>query len=134
MGVRFVSANYTDYPNLVCYIILELHSAFMSNTNSSIFIIESSIGCLDIIGHKRLCWVKYTLNFVKSTSLMSIWANQRIHSFLVGCLNPCLQGTNVRVGSPQPLMSLLLIYPETLGNGCCLFKMSPLIVTFPSHI
>ena len=22
--------------------------------------------------------------------------------FFVGCLNPCLQGTNVHVGSPQP--------------------------------
>ena len=25
-----------------------------------------------------------------------------VHLFLVGCLNPCLQGTNVRVVSPQP--------------------------------
>ena len=32
----------------------------------------------------------------------SIRANQPIHSFLVGCLNPCLQGTSVRVCSPQP--------------------------------
>jgi len=31
-----------------------------------------------------------------------IWANGPIHSFLVECLNPCLQRTNVRVGSPQP--------------------------------
>ena len=31
-----------------------------------------------------------------------IWVNQPIHSFLIGCRNPCLQGTNVRVGSPQP--------------------------------
>ena len=31
-----------------------------------------------------------------------IWANQPIHSFLVGCLNPCLQGTSVWVGSPRP--------------------------------
>jgi hypothetical protein len=31
-----------------------------------------------------------------------IWANQPIHSFLVGCLNPCLQGTSVWVGLPQP--------------------------------
>ena len=31
----------------------------------------------------------------------TIWANQPIHSFLVECLNPCLQGTSVRVGSPQ---------------------------------
>jgi hypothetical protein len=31
-----------------------------------------------------------------------IWANGPIHSFLVECLNPCLQRTSVRVGSPQP--------------------------------
>ena len=31
-----------------------------------------------------------------------IWANPPIHLFLVGCLNSCLQGTSVRVGSPQP--------------------------------
>ena len=31
-----------------------------------------------------------------------IWANQCIHLFLVGCLNPCLQRTSVQVGSPQP--------------------------------
>jgi hypothetical protein len=36
----------------------------------------------------------------------SIWANQPIHSFLVGYLSPCLQGTNVRVGSPQPSKSM----------------------------
>ena len=30
------------------------------------------------------------------------WANQLIHSFLVGCLIPCLQETSVRVGYPQP--------------------------------
>ena len=32
---------------------------------------------------------------------LGIWANQLIHSFLVGCLNPCLQGTSVRVVSLQ---------------------------------
>jgi hypothetical protein len=39
----------------------------------------------------------------------SIWANQPIslHSFLVGCLNPCFQGTNVWVVSPQPTNSKL---------------------------
>ena len=31
-----------------------------------------------------------------------IWANQPINLFLVGCPNPCLQETNVRLGSPQP--------------------------------
>jgi hypothetical protein len=34
--------------------------------------------------------------------LIGIWVNQPIHSFLVGCLDPCLEGTSVRVGSPQP--------------------------------
>ena len=32
---------------------------------------------------------------------MKIWANQPIHLFVGGCLNPCLQGTSVQVGSPQ---------------------------------
>ena len=36
-----------------------------------------------------------------------IGANQLIHSFLVGCLNPCLQRTNVWVGSPQPSIPCL---------------------------
>jgi hypothetical protein len=31
-----------------------------------------------------------------------IWANQPIHSFLVGYLNPCLQGATVHASSPQP--------------------------------
>ena len=35
--------------------------------------------------------------------LHEIWANQLIHSYLVGCLNPCLQRTSVRFASPQPL-------------------------------
>ena len=33
---------------------------------------------------------------------MNFWANQPTCSFLVGCLNSCLQGTSVRVGLPQP--------------------------------
>ena len=28
--------------------------------------------------------------------------NPYTRSFLVGCLNPCLQGTSVRIGPPQP--------------------------------
>jgi hypothetical protein len=31
-----------------------------------------------------------------------VWVNQPIHSFFVGCLYPCLQGTDVLAGSPQP--------------------------------
>ena len=42
-----------------------------------------------------------------------IWANQPIHSFLVGCLNTCLQGTNVHVGSSQPC-NTSLIKPKEL--------------------
>ena len=37
---------------------------------------------------------------------MLIWANQPIYSFLVGSLNPCLQGTSVRVASSHPLCVL----------------------------
>ena len=34
-----------------------------------------------------------------------IWANQLIHSFLVGCLNPCLQETNVYgLVRPNPVL------------------------------
>lgn len=33
---------------------------------------------------------------------MAIWVNQHLNSFLVGCLNPTYQGTDVHVGSPQP--------------------------------
>ena len=40
--------------------------------------------------------------FEATPSMNGIWANQFIHSFLVECLNPCLQGISVRVGSPQP--------------------------------
>ena len=40
-----------------------------------------------------------------------IWTNQPIHLFSVGCLHPCPQGTNGRVGSPplqyiRPLASV----------------------------
>ena len=38
---------------------------------------------------------------------LAIWANQPIHSYLVECLNPSLQGTSVWVGSPQPSISLV---------------------------
>jgi hypothetical protein len=30
------------------------------------------------------------------------WVNQPVNLFLVGCLNLCLQGTSIWVGSPQP--------------------------------
>ena len=35
-----------------------------------------------------------------------IWTNQPTHSFLVGCLNPCVRGTSVRVVLPQPNIRL----------------------------
>ena len=47
-----------------------------------------------------------------ATSLM-IWAHQPINSFLVECLNPCLQRTSVQVGSPQP--SLINLPPATIS-------------------
>ena len=39
-------------------------------------------------------------------------------SFFVGCLNPCLRGTSVRVGSPQP------------GQSSCQITWTPLCLTF----
>ena len=40
--------------------------------------------------------------YLSTAPVFRIWANQPIHSFLVGCLKPCLQGTSVRVGLPHP--------------------------------
>jgi hypothetical protein len=46
-----------------------------------------------------------------------IWAYQLIHSFLVGRLNPCLQGTNVRVGMPQlTRMSFHAVVDKKIGQ------------------
>ena len=42
----------------------------------------------------------------------AIWVNQPIHLFLVGCLNPCLQGSSVWVGLPKPC----LCYPPLFFN------------------
>jgi hypothetical protein len=47
------------------------------------------------------------VKFNNSASLKTIWANQPIYPFLVGCLNPCLQGRSVWVGLPQPLKTLI---------------------------
>jgi len=46
-----------------------------------------------------------------------IWANQPVYLFLVGCLNPCLQGTSVWVGLPQPMEG---VHPFTafVHKGC----------------
>ena len=41
-------------------------------------------------------------NFQSNGRPLWTWVDQPIHSLLVGCLNPCLQGTNGRVVSPQP--------------------------------
>jgi hypothetical protein len=40
--------------------------------------------------------------FFRPNLAIQIWANQPKHSFLVGCLYPYLQGTNIHVVSPQP--------------------------------
>ena len=57
--------------------------------------------CRDI-GHigGMACWTNVGANNL--IGLQGIWANQPIHSFLIGCLNPCLQETSVRVVLPQP--------------------------------
>ena len=46
----------------------------------------------------------------------TIWTNQPIHSFLVGCLKPCLQEINIRVGSPQPNYTQLRNYSIYLAG------------------
>ena len=45
-----------------------------------------------------------------------IWVNQPIYSFLVGCLNSCLQGTNVRVISPQPWVGRCLAFSSSMTS------------------
>ena len=56
-----------------------------------------------------------------------IWANQPIHSFLVGCLNPCLQVTIVVVGLPQPISYMvdygLMIYFVLLALSSCSIEL-----------
>ena len=49
-------------------------------------------------GGLRTSW--YSSDRGSGTSALLIWTNQPIHLFLVGCLNPCLQETNVQVVSP----------------------------------
>ena len=70
-----------------------------------------------------------------------IWTNQPIHSFLVGCLNPCLQGTSVRVGAPQSFLSsfvLVFFYGpplEMIMGFCCYVRGPPLpSLRFPSFL
>ena len=46
--------------------------------------------------------------FHNHNMLLQILANQLIHSFFVGCLNPGLQGTSVRVGSLQPWLRVFI--------------------------
>ena len=72
-----------------------------------------------------------------STSLW-IWAKKPIHSFLVGCLNPCLQRTSVRVGSPQPSLRQLdnlricMVTHFLKPNNQCLGRFSGIIGQDPS--
>ena len=56
------------------------------------------------VGWRRgmhICYDSLSLPYARTPSGL-IWADQPVHSFLVGCLNPCLQGTNVWVVLPQP--------------------------------
>ena len=54
------------------------------------------------VNEQVITW-RYSNLFSLLGFLARIWANQPIHSVLVGCLSPCLQGTNVQVVSSQPL-------------------------------
>ena len=65
---------------------------------------------------RALLWLFYSCQSKLSIPFSAIWANQPIHSFLVGCLNPCLQGTSVQFGSPQPSKSNLF-FKFTFCNG-----------------
>ena len=83
----------------------------------------------------KLSWMRYDVCVRSSDELwwrslgsfclgFLIWPNQPIHAFIVGCLNPCLQGTNVGVVSLQsrflwfnPWMSLVTMSPSAGGSG-----------------
>ena len=54
--------------------------------------------------------------FLKQPTHLQIWANQSIHSFVVGCLNPCLQETCVQVVLPQPSLITTLVIPINEGR------------------
>ena len=43
---------------------------------------------------------------------LKFWANQHIHSVLVGCLNPCLQGMSIWVVPPQ--LQLTMCWYESM--------------------
>lgn len=47
-----------------------------------------------------------------------IWANQPIHLFLVGCLNPFLQGTSEHVVSPPAYVCVCSSDGELIQNEC----------------
>ena len=61
---------------------------------------ESEFGLIQFDGHVGRVYLKF--HSIITIEGGGIWANRPIHSFLVGCMNPCLQGTNVRLVSPQP--------------------------------
>ena len=92
---------------------IEVANAFVCKRSAPTCLPTRNIGFVDHVPNvtdtpKVLCvddeLVLNTRFVVKNLKMMGwkeIWVNQPIHSFLVGCLNPCLQGTNVPVGSPQ---------------------------------
>ena len=100
----------------------------------------------DILYHKTLNIIfsalynntTYTLSCTEGELLSSlgfnkIWANQPKHSFLVGCLYPCLQGTNIRVVSPQPI-NILLFTPGMTINIIFFFSWISLLATHVSNL
>ena len=72
--------------------------------------------------------VACTITIILQDSLpwsSEIWANQPIHSFFVGCLNPCFQETSVRVGSPHP--SSVLYRKKLYAMNSVWYQLSSLI-------
>ena len=83
-------------------------------------------------------WIQFHSSSSPSLATKRIWANQPIHSFLVKCLNPCLQETNAGVGSPQPtkgstnhhpisniskyprICNGSFYFPHVLSRSCCM--------------
>jgi hypothetical protein len=64
---------------------------------------------IHIGSHEWLCAGRQMVVMV-----VKIWVNQSIHQFLVGCLNPCLQGTSVRVGLPSVTQQLTCVHEWTM--------------------
>ena len=89
-----ISLTYERRFNMSCALFMCLHHipTWARAYPTFAFALQMSGLALRLINH-FMCWVGV---------VAEIWANQPIHLSLVGCLNPCLQESSVRVGSPQP--------------------------------